>query len=444
MLKILSILLFIVTVSADQISHGDSDSDSILDCLHSTGVSQFTHLPTDSTYTAVLQSSIKNSRFNTTAASKPSIIVTPETVSHIQSTILCSKNHNFHLRIRSGGHDSEGLSYTSSRRQNHYFLLLDLVRFRNITIDDDSSEQTAWVQAAVTTGELYYRLAEKSPTLAFPSGICPTVGLGGQISGGGWGTLLRKYGLAADNVVDALLIDDLFWAIRGGGGNTFGIVVAWKIKLVRVPASVTACTVSKTLEQNATGIVHRWQYVADKLPDDVALFLGETEDLVPIMDSKFPELGLKKESCIEMSWARSILYFGGFPPEFPLESLLDRTISATGSAKFKGKSDYVKDPIPISGLEGIWEKLKEVDPQTGGLIMASYGGRMSEIPESSIPFPHRGGIIYQVEEVTLRAKRWGSRYFKNNFDRLVRVKTAVDPSDFFRNEQSIPPLFSLQ
>ncbi|CAN1251549.1 Tetrahydroberberine oxidase [Linum perenne] len=525
MLKILSILLFIVTVSADQISHGDSDSDSILDCLHSTGVSQFTHLPTDSTYTAVLQSSIKNSRFNTTAASKPSIIVTPETVSHIQSTILCSKNHNFHLRIRSGGHDSEGLSYTSSRRQNHYFLLLDLVRFRNITIDDDSSEQTAWVQAAVTTGELYYRLAEKSPTLAFPSGICPTVGLGGQISGGGWGTLLRKYGLAADNVVDALLIDaegrildrdsmgeDLFWAIRGGGGNTFGIVVAWKIKLVRVPASVTACTVSKTLEQNATGIVHRWQYVADKLPDDVffmvvltnnattiqasfsALFLGETEDLVPIMDSKFPELGLKKESCIEMSWARSILYFGGFPPEFPLESLLDRTISATGSAKFKGKSDYVKDPIPISGLEGIWEKLKEVDPQTGGLIMASYGGRMSEIPESSIPFPHRGGIIYQVEEVTFwvedgeeaadrqinwlrglydymapyvsknpreayvnyrdldigdggsyrRAKRWGSRYFKNNFDRLVRVKTAVDPSDFFRNEQSIPPLFSLQ
>ncbi|CAN1251552.1 Berberine bridge enzyme-like 19 [Linum perenne] len=436
MLKILSILLFIVTVSADQISHGDSDSDSILDCLHSTGVSQFTHLPTDSTYTAVLQSSIKNSRFNTTAASKPSIIVTPETVSHIQSTILCSKNHNFHLRIRSGGHDSEGLSYTSSRRQNHYFLLLDLVRFRNITIDDDSSEQTAWVQAAVTTGELYYRLAEKSPTLAFPSGICPTVG-----------TLLRKYGLAADNVVDALLIDaegrildrdsmgeDLFWAIRGGGGNTFGIVVAWKIKLVRVPASVTACT--------------------------------------------------------------------GFPPEFPLESLLDRTISATGSAKFKGKSDYVKDPIPISGLEGIWEKLKEVDPQTGGLIMASYGGRMSEIPESSIPFPHRGGIIYQVEEVTFwvedgeeaadrqinwlrglydymapyvsknpreayvnyrdldigsnaavaagdggsyrRAKRWGSRYFKNNFDRLVRVKTAVDPSDFFRNEQSIPPLFSLQ
>ncbi|CAN0923309.1 Cannabidiolic acid synthase [Linum grandiflorum] len=266
-----------------------------------------------------------------------------------------------------------------------------------------------------------------SPTLAFPSGICPT-----------WGTLLRKYGLAADNVVDANLIDaegrfldrasmgeDLFWAIRGSGGNTFGIVIAWKIRLVWVPAKVTACNVVKTLEQNATEIFHRWQYVA----------------------------------------------------------------------KFKGKSDYVKDPIPMSGLEGMWEKLKEVDAGTGGLIMAAYGGKMKEISESSIPFPHRDGIIYQVEEVTFwvedgeeaadrqinwlrglydymapfvsknpreayvnyrdldlgtngggsagsyrRARSWGRKYFKGNFERLVKVKTAVDAGNLFRNEQSIPPL----
>ncbi|CAN0923307.1 Tetrahydroberberine oxidase [Linum grandiflorum] len=279
-----------------------------------------------------------------------------------------------------------------------------------------------------------------SPTLAFPSGICPTVGLGGQISGGGWGTLLRKYGLAADNVVDASMGEDLFWAIRGSGGNTFGIVIAWKIRLVWVPAKVTACNVVKTLEQNATEIFHRWQYVVDKQLPDETLFLGKTESLIPIMNKKFPELGLNAENCTEMSWARSILYFAGFPPEIPLESLLDRTISATGSAKFKGKSDYVKDPIPMSGLEGMWEKLKEVDAGTGGLIMAAYGGKMKEISESSIPFPHRDGIIYQVEEVTLRARSWGRKYFKGNFERLVKVKTAVDAGNLFRNEQSIPPL----
>ncbi|CAN0923291.1 Berberine bridge enzyme-like 18 [Linum grandiflorum] len=451
----------------DQIINGE---DSILDCLHSSNLSQLIHLPENSTYTSVLQFSLKNTRFNTTAAIKPSIIVTPDSVPQIQATVLCSKTHNVHIRIRSGGHDFEGLSYTSQDNSSSIFLLLDLIRFRNITIDD--ADDAAWVQAAVTTGELYYRINQMNPELAFPSAICTTVGFGGQISGGGWGTLLRKYGLAADNVVDANLIDaegrlldrasmgeDLFWAIRGGGGNTFGVVVAWKVRLVKVPANVTVCNVVKTLEH------------------------------------KFPELGLRAENCTEMSWAMSNLFFSGFTRELPLESLLDRTISAIGSAKSKVKSDYVKDPIPMSGLEGIWEKLKEVDAGTGGLITAAYGGKMREISESSIPFPHRDGIIYQVQELTfwgedgevaadrqinwLRGlydymapfvsknpreayvnyrdldlgtnggdgadaggggESWELKYFKGNLDRLVKVKTAVDAGNLFRNEQSIQPL----
>jgi hypothetical protein len=218
------------------------------------------------------------------------------------------------------------------------------------------------------------------------------------------------------------------------------------------------------------------------------LFLGRAEELLPVMQDSFPELGLMRENCSEMSWIQSILYFGGFSPRDSLDVLLSRTAQFKGF--FKGKSDYVKEPISETGLEGLYRRLLEEEASM--LILTPYGGRMSEISDSEIPFPHRSGNIFKiqylitwdVEEETERhlkwmrrlyaymapyvsnspraaylnyrdldlgrnnngntsfakASVWGLKYFKNNFKRLVQVKTATDPSNFFRNEQSIPVL----
>ncbi|KAI7999820.1 Berberine bridge enzyme-like 15 [Camellia lanceoleosa] len=218
--------------------------------------------------------------------------------------------------------------------------------------------------------------------------VCPTVGVGGHFSGGAYDALLRKYGLAADNVIDARIIDvngnildrksmgeDLFWAIRGGEGLVLESFYHGKVFVRRVNSGQDGKT--KTIQATFQ-----------------SLYLGGVDKLIPLMQESFPELGLTKQDCTEMSWIKSILYFHGFTNGEPLEVLLNRT--QTSVSYFKAKSDYVKEPIPVTGWEKIWKKFYEEEAETAQMIFSPYGGKMDEISESSIPFPHRVGNIYKI------------------------------------------------
>jgi len=518
--------LFSFTYSAIDTS---TNEENFLQCLYSyshnsTSMSKVVYTKTNSSYSSILQFTTQNLRFASKTTPKPLVIITPKHISQIQTTIICSQNHGLQIRIRSGGHDFEGRSYVSEDP----FVIIDLRNFREITVDVE--KRTAWVQSGATLGELYYTISRKSRNLGFPAGACPTVGVGGHFSGGGYGNLVRKFGLAADNIIDAHIIDvkgrfldreamgeDLFWAIRGGGGASFGVIISWKVKLFQVPSSVTVFNVPKTLEQNATKLVRKWQFVTSTIDENIAiyvilqkvnsskkgklnstvqtlfqaLFLGGVDKLIPLMEEKFPELGLVREDCIEMSWIESVLYLYGFPKGESLEMLLNRTQAAKDI--FKIKSDFVRIPISEIGLEGIWRMFHEDGAKDSMVYFFPYGGIMDNISESEIPFPHRKGNLYQilysvhwhqesdeVEKIKMnwirklysymepfvskspraayinyrdldigvnniggytsykQASIWGVKYFKNNFKRLANVKTKVDPLNFFRNEQSIP------
>ncbi|RZC50276.1 hypothetical protein C5167_018703 [Papaver somniferum] len=515
-----SILLISVLFFSFSLGTTSIDTGKFLECLKLHSKTGFIpiYTPNSSRFSSIWTSTVHNIRFITSTTLKPEFIILPSDESHVQASVICSKQHGILMKIRSGGHDYEGLSSISDVS----FLILDLSNLRSINVDAEN--KTAWVQSGALMGELYYRIAEKSKTLGFPAGVCPTVGVGGLFSGGGYGTLLRKYGLAADNVIDAQIVDvngkildresmgeDLFWAIRGGAPGSFGVILSWKIRLVYVPPTVTVFRIEKLLRDDAdlTSLVYRWQEVAHKLPRElfiragiapvgtnerrtikasfISLFLGDTKTLVPVMKEGFPELGLESKDCIEMSWIRSVLWYAGMPYNGTLDVLLNRTQSKRFA---KGKSDYVKTPIPVAALEGAWKILKEgVRPV---MTMNPYGGIMDEIAETSIPFPHRSGTILQIQYLTiwtepgpeeterridwmrkfyeymapyvsknpreayvnyrdvdlgvsrngsanyLQGTAWGSKYFKNNYKRLVQVKSIVDPENFFRNEQSIP------
>ncbi|XP_027156787.1 berberine bridge enzyme-like 24 [Coffea eugenioides] len=430
-----------------------------------------------SSFTSVLDQYIHNLRFLLPEVPKPLVIITALTENQIQTAIFCSKKYRLQMRIRSGGHDFEGSSYTS----NVPFFVLDMSNFRSISIDVKG--QTAWVGAGATVGEVYYSIYEANSTLGFPAAYCPTVGIGGHISGGGYGPLVRQFGLAADNVIDARVIDangrvldrtsmgeDLFWAIRGGGGASFAVILGYKLKLVEIPEeSKRTCN------------------------KDTFVFCFPVAKCVTVCFNHDPtiflELGLKKQDLPpKWLWIQYFAYASGLPTSNITESLTSRVSSA--KLYYKAKSDFVKEPIPENGIEEILRKLNELPPFMGMLEWNHFGGGVMEtIPESATPFPHRGNLYLMCEGVSWdeqvvskqridwlrklykvigkyvpnnpragyansrdldlgvnnkgktsveKARIWGAPYFKDNFDRLVQVKTKVDPYNFFKNEQSIP------
>ncbi|KAJ7969177.1 FAD-binding berberine family protein [Quillaja saponaria] len=527
MLSPISSLSIVVLLLSVSITTYASVPENFIHCLSSNSDRSILtpaafYFQNNATFTPFLESTAQNLRYLKPSMPKPELIFTPLHESQVQGAVICSKKLGIHLRVRSGGHDYEALSYVSQLESP--FMILDLSKLRAINVDIE--DNSAWIQAGATIGEVYYRISEKSNVHGFPAGLCTSLGIGGHITGGAYGPIMRKYGLGADNVLDAQIVDangkildraamgeDLFWAIRGGGGASFGIILWWKIKLVPVPPTVTVFSVTKTLEQGATKVLYKWQQVAPYTDEDLfvrviiqpakvanktertvsttynALFLGEADRLLQVIQQSFPELGLTKKDVLETSWIKSVLYIAGYPSDTPPEVLLQG--KSTFKNFFKAKSDFVREPIPESGLEGLWKRLfEEEDPLT---IWNPYGGMMSKISESEIPFPHRNGTLFKIQYVTswqdgheneakhidwmrklhnymapyvskfpreayvnyrdldlginkknntsfIQASAWGNMYFKNNFNRLVKVKTKVDPDNFFRHEQSIPAL----
>ncbi|KAG6537922.1 hypothetical protein ZIOFF_003025 [Zingiber officinale] len=428
----------------------------------------------------------------------PSFIILPSVDHDSQAAVLCGRRH--------GIASESGVAAMTTR---------------------DSPTSPSPVGAGATLGEVYYNVAAASPTAGFPAGISPTVGVGGLISGGGIGWLQRKYGLAADNVVDVRLVnaegelltretmgEDLFWAIRGGGAANFGIVVAYKLRLVPVPPKLTVFSVSRTLGQGATRLLHSWQSIAPRFADDLwiralviaigeapanrtiqatfqGLFLGSRRATLAAVKKSFPELGVRAEDCNELSWVESTLYFDDRAWN-DTRGLLTRRPAFNSS--FKAKSDFVREPISEKAWEGIWKVMMEGEEEPLQMIFEPWGGRLWEIEDDAIAFPHRKGNLYNIQyfmrwfeteaAVTERhltwmrkfyedmtphvssnpraaylnykdidlgssteegrtsyteASAWGRRYFLHNFEKLAKVKARVDPENYFWNEQGIPP-----
>ncbi|CAN6371954.1 unnamed protein product [Urochloa humidicola] len=498
--------------------------DSFLQCLSATIPSTLIYQQSSSSFTSVLESSVQNPKFLTNTTVRPLCIITPSDVSHVQAAVRCGRANAIRLRVRSGGHDYEGLSYRSVNQEP--FAVLDLAKLRAVRIVP--GEPSTWVDAGATLGELYYAIGTNNPGFLFPGGVCATVGVSGFVSGGGIGLMMRKYGVGGDNVLDALVVnangdildraamgEDLFWAIRGGGGSSFGVVVAWRLKLSPVPPTVTVVNSLRTVEQGGLAeLLVKWEntILSPSLPTDLTnrvllqerhaifqtLYLGQCSDLISTLGNVFPELGVSAANCNEMPWLHAMAFIYFENTDTPVEALLNRTNRVGSNHYYKSKSDYVRHAVGKDGWEGLYQQWLSWNGN-GQMTLEPHGGVVGGANTATAsPYPHRQGVLFNIQygsnwccdakgtmaKAGLRwldgvygymepfvtsnpreayanyrdldlgrnvvgrdgvssywsGRLWAEKYFMGNYRRLAAVKAMVDPSDYFRNEQSIPPL----
>ncbi|KAK7825414.1 reticuline oxidase [Quercus suber] len=346
-------------------------------CLTNHNIKNFTTFPgdleNDDQPTAYfrLNFSIQNLRFaESTIPYKPIAIILPETVDQLLHALICCREGSLEIRVRSGGHSYEGTSYVAT--DGGPFVIIDVMNLNRVLVDLET--ETAWVERGATL---------------------------------------------ADNVVDALLIDangqllsrevmgdDVFWAIRGGGGGVWGILYSWKIKLLKVPPTVTAFTVSRPgTKGHVAELVNKWQYVAPYLEDNFYLscfvganlpeaispgisasfngfYLGPRSKAISILKQMFPELGIVEEDCKEMTWIESVVFFSGLSNGSSVSDLKNRYMEDKGF--FKAKSDYVRAPISLMGIRAALNTL-EKEPK-GHIILDPYAPAIHVYPAAPHEF----------------------------------------------------------
>ena len=217
----------------------------------------------------------------------PALIVRSAGAADVISTVNFARDHNLPLAVRGGGHSAAGNGVS------HHGVMLDLSLMKGIRVDPE--HRTARAEPGLTWAE--FDRETQAFGLATPGGVVSTTGIAGLTLGGGIGWLGRTYGLSSDNLlsVDIVTADgqlltanedehaDLFWAVRGGGGN-FGVVTSFKYRLHRIEPTVLAGVLvwPRTM---AREVLRAFRVFTEGAPENASAYAGlaTLPDGVPVV-----------------------------------------------------------------------------------------------------------------------------------------------------------------
>ncbi|KAI3724807.1 hypothetical protein L1987_64574 [Smallanthus sonchifolius] len=282
---------------------------------------------------------------------------------------------------------------------NDSFVVIDFSKMRGV--DVNIMDNSVWVEAGATLGELYYRVQEKSKTLTVAAGMYTSLGAGGHITGGGYGSMMRKYGLAADNAIDARIINSNGEILdRASMGRIFfGLHHRPTLRPPHRKTDILELLQSKSrfCERSDTG-----NWVGRDVENNVGSRKQPVYDLEPL-------------------WRKDEQIPRAIDP-FPHRNVLFK-IQYVATWMDDEKENMNKH------VDGINKLYKYMIPYVSMCPRQAY----VNYRDFDLGMNNKNG---SYEE----GSSWGRMYFMDNFKRLVEIKTRFDADNFFRHEQSIPIL----
>jgi FAD/FMN-containing dehydrogenase len=420
---------------------------------------------------------------------RPRLIARCVDVADVITAVTFGREQGLLVAIRGGGHNGPGLGSCNDG------LVIDLSMMRGVHVDP--SNRTVRVQGGCTSGDVDH--ATHPFGLAVPFGIVSTTGVAGLTLGGGTGYLTRKYGLTIDNLLEAEVVladgrvvtassashPDLFWALRGGGGN-FGVVTSFLFQAH--PVSMVYAGPIFWEATHGKAIMRAYREFLPTAPEELGVFVGLKT--VPSTDP-FPKEGWGKRACAVIGSFNGTAADGEKAMAPLLSKLPPPIFNWMGAMPFpamqglfdgffpKGlqwywKGDFVKS-LPDEAIDAHIAQAGAAPTELCLMHLYPIDGAVRRVTKNQTPWSARDAswsmVIAGISPDPGHAealKSWGRAYWKavhpfnmegayvnfmmddeadgrvqatygDNYARLAAVKKAYDPKNFFRVNQNIQP-----
>ena len=419
---------------------------------------------------------------------RPALIARCATADHVVASVRFAKQHDLMVAVRGGGHNIAGNAVCDGG------LTIDLSPMRAVRVDAGS--KTVRVEGGATLGDV--DRGAQAHGLAVPTGVNSTTGIAGLTLGGGFGWLSRKYGLTIDNLLSVNVVTaagekvvaserenaDLFWAVRGGGGN-FGIVTSFEFRAHPIGTEVLSGLIVHPLAQ-ARDVLRFYSDFSAKAPDELAVWfvLRKAPPLPFLAESWHGKEILALAAC----WCGDPA--AGEKALQPLRSFGSKIADVIQPHPFTAWQS-VLDPLLTPGQRNYWKSHEFLELKDGLIdVLLDAASRLPD-PQTEIAFAQLGGAIGRVaRDATAYSHReanylvnvhgrwadpasdgkcigWARELFKacgpfstgavyvnfltqdeqdrvrmaygDNLARLSAVKQKYDPANFFRLNQNIRP-----